>query len=170
MNVRVLVEPTLRNAHDAAIGAVNEWRGHCVERYARLEFDVTETLSAMAAVPGTNVSVPHNFGEKVKKLRAAIDSGGPFAHPKIAKALDEFTDHLGRRNLLVHATGKVWIDSHGDWLWHYRFQPSGKGRALEIGSFEQRNALQIEKALSHDSQSLGDQLRALRTKVVAVTK
>jgi len=164
MTVHVPIESLSTDAYSAALAAVNRWRGHCVERYARVEYEITRTLSAMAAVPDSNVSVPHNLREKVTKLRAAVDSSGLFKRPKITKALDDFEVHLTRRNMLVHATGKVWIDAKGDWLWRYRFQ-SGKGSPLEIGCFEQNEAHKIEKSLAQDSQSLGDQLRALRTKL-----
>jgi hypothetical protein len=170
VTVHLPIERALGDAHGAANDAVNRWRGHCVERYARLEYEVTGALSAMAAAPDSKVTVPHNFGEKVKKLRAAIDPGGPFARSKLAKALDNFSDHLSRRNMLVHATGKAWIDGKGEWLWRYRFQPSGKGRVMEIGCFEQGEALEIEKTLARDSQSLGGQLRALRQKLEGVPK
>ena len=165
MTEHVPIKRALSDPHSAAINAVNRWRGHCVERYARLEYEVTSTLSAMAAMPDSKLSVPHNFGEKVKKLRAAVEAGGPFAHAKLSKSLDGFADHLSRRNMLVHATGKVWIDSKSEWLWCYRFQPSGKGRAMEIGCFEHDEALEIERTLARDSQSLGDRLRALRRKL-----
>ena len=169
MTALLPIERSTNEAHGAAIDEVNRWRGHCVERYARLEHEITGALSAMASMPGSKASVPHNFGEKVKRVRAAIERGEPLAQPKLAKALDGFADHLSRRNMLVHATGKVWIDSKGDWLWRYRFQPAGKGRPEEIGCFEQDEALAIEKALARDGQSLGDQLRALRQKLEAVT-
>lgn len=167
MTVHRPIERATSDMHSAAIDAVNRWRGHCVERYARLEYEVTATLSAMAATPDFTVSVPHNFGEKVKKLRAAVEAGGSFEHSRLAKALDGFADHLRRRNLLVHATGKVWTDGKGDWLWRYRFQPSGKCREEEVGCFEREEATEIEMTLARDSKSLGDQLRALRGKLEA---
>ena len=170
MTVHLPIERSLNDAHVGAIDEVNRWRGHCVECYARLEYEVVGTLSAMAAKPCSNISVPHNFGEKVKKLRAAVGPDGLFKRPKLANALDSFTNHLNRRNMLVHATGKVWTDGKGEWLWLYRFQPSGKGRPVEEGHFEQGEALAIEKSLARESQSLGGQLRALREKLKAVTE
>ena len=170
MTVQLPIESALKDTHLAAIDAVNRWRGHCVERYARLEHEVTTTLSAMAAAPGSTVRVPHNFREKVKSLRAAITADGSFANPKLAKALDSFEDHLTRRNMLVHASGKVWIDGKGEWLWRYQFQPSGKGKTVEVGCFEEQEARAIEEALARESQSLGGQLRALRQKLEAVTE
>ena len=162
MTVQLPIERALKDTHLAAIDAVNQWRGHCVERYARLEHEVTMTLSAMAAAPGSTVRVPHNFGEKVKSLRGAITADGPFANPKLAKALDSFEDHLTRRNLLVHSSGKIWIDQNGRWLWRYQFQPSGKSKAMEIGCFDEPKALEIEEDLKRVGQSRGGQLRALR--------
>jgi hypothetical protein len=171
MTLHVPIEQPLSDTHHAAIDDVNRWRGHCVELYARLEYEVTRTLSEMAACPNSSVSVPHNFGDKVKKLRAAVDADGPHPADNIVTALGTFTDHLERRNMLVHASGKVWIDpKKGDWLWHYRFQPSGKGRPQEIGSFDKDEALKIEGSLSSGSRSLGGQLRTLRQKLEAVTE
>jgi hypothetical protein len=167
MTVQLPIERTLIDMHRSAIDSVNRWRGHCVERYARLEHEVTMTLSAMAAAPGSAVRVPHNFGEKVKNLRAALCGDG---HTKLTKALDSFEVHLSRRNMLVHASGKVWIDQKGGWLWHYRFQPSGKGKPMEIGCFEEQEARKFEHDLARESQRLGGQLRELRRKLESVTK
>lgn len=169
MTVHIPVEASPRDMHRAAIDAVNRWRGHCVECYARLEFEVATTLSAMAATNST-VPVPHNFGDKVKRLRAAVDCGGPFAQQKLANAIEGLAEHLGRRNLLVHASGKVWVDGQGGWLWRYQFQPSGKGRPLESGCFDYTEALRIEKDLAREGQSLGGQMSALRKSLQAVTE
>jgi len=170
MTLHVPIEQPLSDTHRAAIDAVNRWRGHCVELYARLEYEVTRTLSEMAERPYSSVSVPHNFGDKVKKLRAAVDAHGPHPADNIVRALGTFTDHLERRNMLVHARGKVWIDPKGDWLWRYRFQPSGKGRAQEIGSFNKDEALEIERSLSSESRSFASHLSALRQTLKTVTE
>lgn len=165
MSVLIPIEHSVSDAHRAATDDVNRWRGHCVESYARLELEVTTTLYAMAAAPDAKVSVPHNFGEKVKKLRLVIEPGQPFANAKLAKGLHKFEDHLIRRNMLVHSVGRVLVDAKGQWVWHYRFLPSGKGLHIESGFFEQDIALEIEKSLARGTQSLGGQLQALRTKL-----
>ena len=170
MTLQLPIEHTLADTHGAAIDAVNRWRGHCVELYARLEYEVTRTLSEMAARPNSTVSVPHNFGEKVKKLRASVDADGPHPSDDIVETLASLAAHFERRNMLVHASGRVWIDRKGNWLWRYRFQPSGKGRPQETGSFEEDEALEIEQSLSRGSRSLAGHLRTLRRTLEAVTK
>ena len=170
MTVHIPIERSVSDAHRAATDDVNRWRGHCLESYARLEFEVTNTLRAMADEPNSKAAVPHNFGDKMKKLRSVIGPGEQFANGKLAKTLNEFDDHLGRRNLLVHATGKVTINAKGEWLWRYQFQPSGKNVPMQDGFFEQGIALDIEKSLAQASKRLGDQLRTLRQKLGAVTK
>ena len=117
MTVHLPIERTLNEARDKAIDAVNRWRGHCVERYARLEDEVTTTLSAMASMSDAKVNVPHNFGDKVKKLRAAVEADGQHPSENAVKALRDLAHHLDRRNMLVHASGRVWIDPKGNWLW-----------------------------------------------------
>src|SRR5689334_16693781 len=113
MTVQAPIELPLSDNYRAAIDAVNRWRGHCVERYARLEYEVTATLSAMAALPNSKIAVPHTFAEKLKRLRAAVEPGQAFGDPRIAKALDNFGCHFARRNMLVHASGKIWSDEKG---------------------------------------------------------
>jgi hypothetical protein len=135
-----------------------------------LEDEVTTTLTLIVAMTDEKLKVPHNFGDKVKTLRAAISPNGAFSRPKLKKAWDSFETHLDRRNMLVHATGKVWTDAKGDWLWSYRFQPSGKGKPVELGYIEHDEALKLEGGLARESQSLVDQLRALRLTLEAVTK
>ena len=170
MTVHLPIERTLNEARDKAIDAVNRWRGHCVERYARLEDEVTTTLSAMASMSDAKVNVPHNFGDKVRTLRTAIAAEGIFSRPRLCKALESFETHLARRNMLVHATGKIWTDSKGDWLWRYRFQPSGKNSSIQIGYVEKDEAIEWEEGLARESRSLVDQLRTLRQSLKAVTE
>ena len=171
MSVHVPIDRSVSDAHRAATDDVNRWRGHCIESYARLEREVTTTLAAMAMMPESKLSVPHNFGDKVKSLRVLLEPGGHFARPKLARDLDAFfADHLGRRNLLVHATGKVMLDVNGNWIWSFRFLPSAKDSQLICDSFKQDEAHTIEKSLARRTQSLGGQLRALRQELKAVTK
>ena len=170
MTLQGPIEIQVSENYEAAVNAVNRWRGHCVERYARLEYEVTKTLSAMAAAPNSAVTVPHNLGEKLKRLRAAVQPGEAFGDQRIAKSLDKLETHLERRNMLVHASGKIWIDAKGDWLWQYRFQPSAKGSTIEIGYLDAKEAIRIEEELAHEGKSLGGQLRTLRQKIEAVTK
>jgi len=170
MTVQLPFERALSDLHAAAIDAANRWRGHCVERYARLEDEVTRTLTAMAAKPNAKIRVPYNFGDKVKVLRAAIAAEEVGRRTKLANAFVRLDAHHGRRNMLVHATGKIWTDAKGDWLWHYRFQPSAKGSPTQTGYIEKDEALQMEESLARESRSLVDQLKSLRLTLEAATK
>jgi hypothetical protein len=165
MTLQVPIELPMSDSYRVAIDAVNRWRGHCVERYARAEYEVTATLSAMAAVPNSTVSVPNTFREKLRRLRDAVEPGQTFGNRRIARALINFDGHFERRNMLVHASGKIWTDEQGGWLWQYRFQPSAKGSQMEIGTLTEKEALKIEKELAHAGHSLGGQLRTLRQKL-----
>lgn len=169
MTAHTPLERSFTDARAEAIDEVNRWRGHCVEIYARVEYEITRTLSAMAVMQDAQTSIPHNFGEKVKKLRTAVEPAAPLANSKLAIALKDFADHFDRRNMLVHSTGKVWVGVNGDWLWRYRFQPSGKGRPMEVGCFARDDALDIEKALALAGRSLGNQLRSLRNELATDT-
>jgi hypothetical protein len=124
----------------------------------------------MAEASEAKALVPHNFGDKVKKLRAAFEPDQPGANAKLAKALDGFADHLSRRNLLVHSISKVAIDAKGQWVWRYCFRPSGKGCSIESGAFEKAHAHALERSLARASQSLVGKLRTVRGKLEAVTK
>ena len=170
MTVHAPIERAPSDTRARAIDAVHRWRGHCVARYARLEDEVATTLTLIVAMTDEKLKVPHNFGDKVKTLRSAISPNGAFPRPKLTKAWDGFEAHLDRRNMLVHATGKVWTDAQGDWLWSYRFQPSGKGKSVEVGYIEHEEALQLEQRLARESQSLVDQMKALRLTLEAVTE
>jgi hypothetical protein len=166
MTVQLPIERTLSDVHREATDDVNRWRGHCIESYARLEHAVTITLSTMAAIPEANLSVPHNFGDKINKLREAVELGQRFENSRLAKSLDCFAEHLGRRNMLVHSTGKVTIDAKGRWVWGYTFLSSGKAGSVENGSFEQDEALKIGKSLASDVQRLRSHMDNLRKQAV----
>ena len=170
MTAQVPIELPMSDRYRAAIDDVNRWRGHCVELYARLESEITETLFEMSVRPHSTVSVPHNFSDKVKKLRTAVEAHGSNPSENAVKALSDLTDHVDRRNLLVHASGRVWIGPKGNWLWRYRFQPSGKNRAQEVGSIDKDEAQGIEQSLSSGSRVLAGHLRTIRQSLKAVTK
>ena len=167
MSVELPIELSAAQAHEAATDDVNRWRGHCVERFARLERSMGEALVAMANSSQASKRGPLTFGEKAKALGSAISPGGPFANARLLKALQGADALLNQRNLIVHASGKVWIDAAGNWAWAYRFNPAGK--AAEIGIYEQKAAHQFEVQLTRSSQALCDRLHAFSQKL-AVTK
>jgi hypothetical protein len=66
----------------------------------------------------------------------------------------------------VHAIGNVFIDGQGRWLWHYQYQPSKTGAAVETGSITESNAELMGKRLARSVQSIIGQLRCIREKRV----
>jgi hypothetical protein len=156
----------MAQAHEAATDDVNRWRGHCIECFARLERSMGEALELMASVSPSAKRLPLTFGDKVKGLRSAISPAAVFANARLLKALQATDALLEQRNRIVHASGKVWIDSAGNWAWAYRFKPAGK--AEDIGLYEQKSAHHFEVQLARLSQGLCARLHAFSQKL-AVT-
>lgn len=154
---------TVEQAHRQAIEDVNRWRGHCVECFARIEQSIAATLSALAGE--STASVPHVFGQRLKRLRDATSPEGPHPCSRILKTLDEMSHLLDQRNRIVHATAHVYVDARGGWLWRFTFLPAKAGAAPEIGSMDTAEAGTFEKDLKRRSQSLCAQLEALRRKL-----
>lgn len=103
------------------------------------------------------------FGDKLKKLAAALEPSGSNPHPKVAKAIYEAKDLFEQRNRMVHATGRILIDRKGEWVWQYRFQPSGK--AETTGCVDEKVAKTFEEQLTRRTQSICSQLDAITAKL-----
>jgi len=167
MSVELPIILSTAQAHEAATDDVNRWRGHCIESFARLERRMGEALELMATVSASSKRLPITFGDKLKALRSAISPPGRFENAGLLKKLQDADALLEQRNLIVHASGKVWIDATGSWAWAYRFSPAGKAEVA--GSYEQKAAHHFESQLARSSQALCDRLRTLCQKL-AVTK
>lgn len=153
--------PLPDSAHSAAIDDVNRWRGHCIECFARIDEAAAKALEAMASdKPDANIKTPHLFGQRIAALRMALE-GKPVAAKAgpILKALDQLRPILDQRNTIVHATGSVWIDAKGRWLWRYCVTPSGRNRTQENGTIDRDEALAMEKQLGPFGRSFCDRLR-----------
>jgi hypothetical protein len=154
--------PLPETPHSAAIHDVNRWRGHCIDLFARIDEAVAASLEVMAAKnPKANVRTSHLFGQRVAALRAALQPDQPFAAKAgpVLKALDKLEPLLTQRNILVHATGSVWIDARGRWLWRYCVTPSGRNRVQEKGTIDRDEASAIENKLRPLCRSFCDRLR-----------
>ena len=163
MSVDLPISLSPRDMHREAIDDVNRWRGHCTDLFARIDAAVAETLEVLAET-GAPVKTPHLFGQRMPAMRDALASDLPFAVKSgpILKMFDALGPHLARRNIIIHATGSVWINPGGAWLWRYCVTPSGKNRSQEQGSIDRCEALAIEKELAPMCRSFCDQLSNLR--------
>jgi hypothetical protein len=151
-----------------AMKKVNAWRGHCVECFARIEAAATEMLKAIPVPKSDPPSrMPHLFGPRITALAAAVSEGGSLAvhGGPVRKALAKLDPLLEYRNVLVHATGSVWIGAHGGWVWRYCFTPSARGGAEQIGVLTHDEAAALEKSLASLARSLSDCLKTLRAKI-----
>jgi len=137
----------ITSAHEDAIADVNRWWGHCLELFARIEQTLAEKLVA------NQRTVPQAILAKLSAVAELL------TRPK-AKTLERLRQLAEARNLIVHATSSVWIDANDNWLWAYRFIPTGKDKAPIEGHWDRHRARAFEKELSSMAQSLRDQLRS----------
>jgi hypothetical protein len=162
MTIEQPISPTLADAHQTALDDANRWRGSCTEKFARIDQAVAEALEAMAAKePNANVRTPHLFGQRIAAFRAALQPGKPLPAKsgQVLKALDKLEPYLAKRNILVHATGSVWVNAKGGWLWRYCVTPSGRNRVQDKGAIDRTEAHGIEKTLGPLCHSFCDLLR-----------
>ena len=90
---------------------VNEWRGRCLDAFARAETAVTECLVAMsvAGERGRSVGLPHLAGQRYEALAAMIRDGGPFVAEGVGVlgTLERLRAHEHFRNVLVSSAYRV---------------------------------------------------------------
>lgn len=160
MSAELPIVLTLEQAHHAAIKDVSRWRGHCIESFARLERGMTLTLQAFPT--GECGKAATVFGERLKRLAAAVAQDGSHPHARIRKALADMDEQLERRNLMVHATGSIYVNRQGRWLWRYSCLPTKAGAEEQCGAITQAEGERIERDLATSVQSLCEQLRSCR--------
>ena len=169
MSVELPISPPLDQAHRAAVDDVYRWRGRCVELYARVERAIGETLLSVTESKQPAKRPPEMFGPRLKALRALVGPDGEHRNSDLADRLAAFDGDFNHRNLIVHASGSVWIDAKNNWLWSYRFDPGGKGQDV-VGQIDRSEAEVLEKRLARFAQSLGDRLENFRNGLKAVTE
>jgi len=164
MTAQEPISKSLHDAHCAALNEVNRWRGSCVDKYSRAEAALRKAIKVILAhSDGAALKQPSLFGQHVEVMTAAIAADGPFGQSgsKARDALASCSEGFALRNIITHAVGTVWLDRREKWLWRYEFQPSGKGKALVIGSLKQKDALKVEQDLRSSVHSLEEHLENL---------
>jgi len=169
------ITPSLKPAlplelFNEAIARVNEWRGRCLDGFARAEMAVAECLAAMseAGDKAPRVGPPQLVGQRYEVLAAAIAAGGPFAAQAggVASVLERFRAHHDLRNMLAHGVGRVTLDRSGRWTVVLKVMTSRGGRAChDAMALTEREAEEIGTEVGRLSQVLCSQLGQLRSRI-----
>jgi hypothetical protein len=153
---------------DNAAVAANAWRGHAIQIFAQAELAVSETLEALAAVPGRGAGVRMRrlVGQRFQDLQDALS--GPFDGEagKAADALATFRQHEDLRPLLCHGASKLALDRHGRWMIVLKLV-TFRGRDTERLSrtFEQQDAEDLLMNIREDGRRLSSSLQSLRSRL-----
>lgn len=153
------------------LAEVNGWRGACMHHFSAAEMGVTETLFALAAVPGhgETVRLRQLIGQRLDDLASAIGPEGPFFEQG-ARAFSELSRYRERqeafRALLCHGFIRVLIDQTGDWTLVIR-SLAIRARQAERGLLvlDKAEALARLTNLKAESAKLGSLLGQLRKMV-----
>lgn len=157
-------------AWDEATQSVNEWRGNGLQCFAQAEAAVSETLLALAVVPGrgAGVKLRRLIGQRFEDLNTAITADGPFAAEggKAAQALAAFREHEALRPMICHGTAKVALDRNGQWVVLIRVL-SFRGRSADRSSLalDQKEATNLLAELKDRTRQLGSALQSLRARI-----
>ena len=100
------IKSELRTALFAATERANQWRGRCVNLFARAEATVGAKLAAKE--PGKKL--PMLVSQKVQRLGNSLESEAD------KEKLGDFALLLADRTALTHGSGKVWLSEGGTWL------------------------------------------------------
>lgn len=151
---------------------MNEWRGRCLDVFARAETAVTECLVAMSAAGerGRDVGLPHLAGQRYEALAAMIGEGGPFAAEGVGVlgTLGRFRAHQHFRNVLAHSVGKVTLDRQGRWTVVLRLVSLRSGQVCrEAVALNAQEAEELRVNVSRLGADLSSQLGQLRKRLTA---
>lgn len=160
--------PTLpREPFTRALDRVNLWRGRCQDALARAEAAVTETLFALAQVPGrgAGIDLPHLVGQRHEALHAALAKGGAFAAEggAVLPALERLRTFDRLRTALGHGIGKVSLDTRGEWTLVLRIATlRARQVCRDTVVYQEREAAQLLDELVQLSHKLSAQLGQVR--------
>ncbi|HTG38059.1 hypothetical protein [Sphingomonas sp.] len=148
---------------------MNDWRGHCIEAFARAETAATECLVTLAEVPerGASISLPHLVGQRFEALHNAISAEGAFHEEGkgCLAALIRLREHGSLRNALCHGTARVTIDRKSEWTVVLKLVTfRSKGLARETLALTEFEGEALRKDIWHAAQTLSSQLGNLRKK------
>ena len=139
--------PAQSESDRAAIRAANEWRGRCINWFARMENVVMTALAHEAK----GVKAESLFSQKLTRLERALAG-----NPRAMKAIAGLRDLVEVRNTIVHCEATV-FEAKGKWL-------------LQFADFEGRVCRRISddegEAICRDLQARVDRLRSY----LAITK
>lgn len=149
---------------------VNEWRGRCLDSFARAEAAVTECLMALAEVKerGAAVPLPHLVGQRFEALVTAFAANGPFrAEGSCAlAAVEQCRAHSRVRTMLCNGIGRVTLDRHGAWTLVLRVATLRNRRiAHDTLVLTETEAEQLRVEIARASQRLCAQLGQVRAKL-----
>lgn len=100
------ISSELRTSLAKATDSANQWRGRCINLFARAEWAIGTTL----ATKESGKKPPMLVSQKAKRVAAHLTS------TETCQCLDEFVAFLADRTALTHGTGKLWVDEGGSWL------------------------------------------------------
>ena len=158
MSIHQQITAGIQETQRTAIDDVNRWRGHCLERFARIEQALARWLAPYGKVPPA-------LAAKIAAAKAHIEPKS-----RLSKSLERLAQLSEHRNLIVHACGSVWIDDRGQWLWAFRFTPSGKDKGEQAGQWFKGEAHDFEQNLAKTVRSICDQLTTAQRTHAAVSK
>ena len=154
------LEPLPGGPFDEAVVRVNEWRGRCMDAFARAEAAVVESLLGIGLGPaGTPARrLPHLVGQRFERLAASLaeaapEGGGDAA--AAAAALAAFRIHDRLRPFLCHGVASVALDRRARFVVVLRLW-EGSGREFARGAltFDEREACDARDGLVRASREL----------------
>ncbi len=150
-----------REPFTTATARANDWRGRCIDVFARTEAAVTKTLATMSHCPdrGGQVTLPHLVGQRFESLAVAIAQGGPFHSEgaSVAESLRRFREHDRLRAALCH----------GRWTLVLRLTAFRRRKLSDdVFAVTQVEADDVLDDLVRTSQALSTRLGSLRAALV----
>lgn len=152
------VTPTLHPAISPQLFAdatarVNEWRGRCIDAFARAEAATTGCLMALAETKerGDGVRLPHLIGQRFEALADMFAADAPFAAEAggALAAVEVMKARLHLRTMLCHGVGRVTLDRNGRWT-----------LVLNVETLRSRRTARETLALTEaEAEQLGDDIR-----------
>ncbi|MGD9664459.1 MAG: hypothetical protein AB7U34_04545 [Novosphingobium sp.] len=153
--------------HDEARAQVGQWRGSCLNLFARVERAVGLALEA-AVTAGKAKKIRHLSGQKLNDLVAIVDTLDQTEKQKKAfqSALVSWKQVESHRAFLAHAVALEAIDRHGSWIAIFDMIVHKGNDALNTRwSVTQAEAEVILSDLTVGFKELSGQLGQVRTRL-----
>lgn len=156
--------------HLKQLDLVQQWRGQCMQHFAKLELLIEGLLIDLKRAPkgGRKVKTGQPIGPAFAHLRDLVATNGPFGPvgQALGKRLGQLSGAMEWRAHLTHGELKLWRGQKGDWLLTFAHRLPGD-EVVRLHAITWKQALELQALLDKQIPALASNCGSLKAALAA---